>query len=60
MKAFWDDYFYDMDECGMSREEMAEKAGKDIRDDFDKIKRAIESHDGKQALFFIEELKRYY
>jgi hypothetical protein len=60
MKSFWDNLFYDIDECGLSREEFAEKAGEEVRDDLNRIKRAIEEHDGKKALFIIKETSRHY
>jgi hypothetical protein len=60
MEAFWDDLFYDMDECGLTREGFANKAGVAIRDDLRRIEDAIEEHDGKKALALIEEFKQNY
>lgn len=60
MKAFWSDFFFDIEECGMDKETAAIKGGNEIRDDLRRIEDAIRSHDGKNALAVIEELKGYY
>lgn len=60
MKAFWDNLFFDLEECGIDREAFAVKAGSEIRDDLRRIEDAIKEHDGKKALALIDELKGYY
>lgn len=60
MKAFWDNLFFDMDECGITRDQFALKAGTEIRDDLRRIEDAIRKYDGKKALELIDELKNEY
>ena len=60
MKNFWSDLFFDMDECGLNREMFAIKAGNCIRDDLRMIEDAIKDHNGKKALFLLEEMKTNY
>lgn len=60
MKAFWDNLFYDMEECGLSKEDFAKKAGGEIRNDLSCIEDAIREHDGKKALALIDEFKTQY
>ena len=60
MKAFWDNLFYDMAECGLDKEEFAKKAGSDICEDLCRIEDAIREHDGKRALTLIAEFKNWY
>ena len=60
MKAFWDNLFYDMAECGLSKEDFAKKAGKDIREDLCRIEDAIREYDGKEALALIAGFKNWY
>ena len=57
VKGFWDDLFYDMDECGLSREDFAMKAGNEIRADLRQIEDAIRGYDGKAALALIAKMK---
>jgi|GEM_PF-5753034 len=60
MKSFWDDLFFDMDECGITREEFALKGGAEIRDNFTQIENAICSHEPKKALEIIKECNGYF
>ena len=60
MKAFWDNLYYDMRECGLKEENFALKAGNEIREDLRRIEDAILAHDGKMALTLIEEFKNTY
>jgi len=60
MKAFWNDLFYDMEECGLTKEEFAEKAGEDFRDELDRIYWAIKDHEPKKAFEVIQECKKGY
>lgn len=60
MKPFWDNLFYDMQECGLTQESFAVKAGNEIRDDLQRIEDAIKEYDGKKALAIIAELKGCY
>ena len=60
MKAFWSDFFFDMEECGLDRSTAAFKAGSEIKDDLRRIEDAIRKYEGKKALELIEELKSYY
>lgn len=60
MKEFWDNLFYDMAECGLSKDDFAIKAGDNIRDDLRRIEDKIKEHDGKAALNLIDELKKEY
>jgi len=60
MKAFWDDLFYDMDECKMEREEFAQKGGAEICDNLTQIENLICTHEPKKALELIKECKQYF
>jgi len=60
LKAFWDNLFFDMEECGLDKAGFAQKAGKEIRDDLSSIEDAIKDYDGKKALALIDELKTAY
>ncbi|MFW6122040.1 MAG: hypothetical protein ACOC80_14250 [Petrotogales bacterium] len=60
MKAFWDDLFFDMDECGDSREDFVKKASDNIHCDLNKIFDLIEKHEPKKAMEFIEKIKKDY
>lgn len=60
MKAFWDNLFYDLRECGLTQEEFALKAGEEIRDGLIRVEDAIMDHEGKKALDLLEELKGAY
>jgi hypothetical protein len=60
MKAFWDNLFFDMKECGLTEELFAVKAGAEIRDDLRRIEDAIKEYDGKKALLIINEIKSTY
>jgi uncharacterized protein YcaQ len=60
MKPFWDNHFHDMDHCGVTREQFAERAGKEIRDDIDRVLRAIQDHEPKKAMELIAEMKKDY
>ena len=60
MKNFWADLFFDMKESGLTEKGAADFAGKYIRDDADRIERAIKDFDLKKALSLIEEMKKDY
>ena len=60
MKPFWDNLFFGREECSMPKEECAKKAGQSIRDDLDRIERAIKSYDLRKALGYIKEYKGDY
>lgn len=50
MKAFWDNLFFDMEECGLTKEQFAEKAGEEFRSELDRIYWAINDHEPKRLL----------
>ena len=60
MKAIWADMFFDLDEGGLTKEGAAIFLGKQIRDDADRIERAIKDFDLKKALSLIEGMKKEY
>lgn len=60
MKVFWENLFFDMDECGLDRDAFAMRAGSEIRDDLRRVEDAIRDLDGKQALALIAEMKAAY
>ena len=55
MKGFWDNLFYDMDECGLDRSGFAMKAGREIRDVLVDIDNDIKNHNPKKAMARIRE-----
>ncbi len=59
MKAIWNDAFFDMD-CGLSREEFAEKMSESIHADLDNIYWAIKDYDLKEAMLLIDNMKVEY
>ena len=60
MKAFWADLFFDMRENNLTEKGAADFAGKYIRDDVDRIERAIKDLDLKKAISLIWEMKKDY
>lgn len=60
MKAFWDNLFFDMRECGLTEEDFAEKAGKYIREDLSEITNSIKNFDLKKALLLLDEYSKEY
>lgn len=60
MKAFWDNYFFDLDESGLTKEEFAAKAGAEVRDSLDRIETAIRMFDLQKAFKLIEAAKSEY
>ena len=60
MRALWSDAFYDMDECGDTRNDFAEKTGKKIRGELDEIKFAIQDLEPKKAIELIKEMQGEY
>jgi hypothetical protein len=60
VKPFWDNLFYDMRECGLSEEDFAKKAGKEILDDLHRIEMAIRTYKGREALDLIAQLRNDY
>ena len=60
MKAIWDNYFFDMDECGLTREQFAEKAGAEVRRVVEDIEYYLKKLDTKKVLSIIKEVKEMY
>ena len=60
MKLIWSNYFYDMDECGLTREQMADKVGAEVRKVVEDIEYYLRRLDTKKVLSIIEETKEVY
>lgn len=59
MTNFWDNLFYDMDECGLTRELMIVKAGAQIREDLRDAEDLIRQLKPLEALEKLAEIKKY-
>ena len=55
MKAFWSDFFYDIEEGNATKEEAVKIAGEAIRDMLIDIDNAIKNHAPKNAMRIISE-----
>lgn len=60
MNIFWSDAFFDMDECLNTREEFTKDVGREIKNDLDEIKFAIQDMEPKKAIELIKEMQRKY
>ena len=60
MKSFWDNLFYDLDECAITKEGFADAAGKEIRYDLQRIEDAIRGYGLQKAFDIIDECKKSY
>ncbi len=59
MKNFWSDFFYDIDECGQTREQAVGEAGLIIAKDLIEAQQAIENLEPKKAIELIREIRKY-
>jgi hypothetical protein len=57
MKTIWSNLFYDLENCGDTKEDFAKKAGDDIRSSLSDIERKLKSFETKEALELIKNLK---
>lgn len=58
MKPFWDGFFFDLEECNLTKEQVAKKVGNYIGDELDRIFWHIKTYEPLKAMEMIKELKK--